>query len=415
MYLNNNGLEAHMSHLAGTGWINQRVGAADMHIKTVEQELMRCSRCIYDETIEGISFDEHGICNYCHQIDSLKAQFLEAPDAGSAGLLKIIEQVKLAGRGNRYDCIVGVSGGTDSSYLLMKAVDWGLRPLAVHYDNTWNTATATQNIAVVTRRLGVDLQTHVVDNRVVDNIKLAFLRSGVREFDADTDIAFVQVLRQAAAQHGVKHILEGHSFLAEGLTPVGANYLDGQYVASVHDRFGDGNRATFPNMLFWDFMKWALVYRQKFIRPLWYLDYRKEPAQEELAARMGWVNYGGHHLENRASSFAHSVWLPQRFDIDYRNLTLAAKVRRGDADRDQAIAQYRTRPEADPRLIKYVKNRLWLSDDDYEKLMIGPKRTWREFDTYKRRFERLRPAFYLMARAQLVPMSFYIKYCRRSC
>ena len=376
--------------------------------------LVRCSRCIYDDQISAITFDEHGVCNYCHQIDNLKSMYLTGSHGGEHALQEVVQRIKRSGRNRQYDCVVGVSGGTDSSYLLMKAVEWGLRPLAVHYDNTWNTATATRNIALVTRALGVDLHTHVVNNRIVDDIKLAFMRAGVREFDADTDIAFVQVLRQAAADHRIEHILEGHSFLAEGLTPVGANYLDGSYVASVHDAFGTGDRESFPNMLFADFMKWALVYRQKFIRPLWYLDYDKSDAQAELSSKTGWMNYGGHHLENRASSFAHEVWLPQRFGIDYRNLTLAASVRRGTLDRDEAIRRYEQPVVADRRLVKYVKSRLWLNDADYESLLTGPQRTWRDFDTYKSRFEKMRPVFYLMAKANLVPMSFYLKYCRKN-
>ena len=132
----------------------------------------------------------------------------------------------------------------------MKAKEWGLRPLAVHYDNTWNTATASMNIAKITRYLDVDLFTYVVNNKEIDDIKLSFLRSGVPEFDADTDIAFVQTLRQVAANKRIKYILEGHSFLTEGISPVGSNYLDGGYVADIHKKFGKLKMKSFPNMTF---------------------------------------------------------------------------------------------------------------------------------------------------------------------
>ncbi len=372
---------------------------------------MICSRCIYDERVNGISFDAKGICNYCRQVESLEAQYGTGKSAGEQTLYQIIEEIKANGKNNRYNCIVGVSGGTDSSYLLMKAVDWGLRPLAVHYDNTWNSAIATENIRKITAALGVDLHTHVVDNKEVDDIKKAFLLSGVPEFDADTDIAFVQVLRQAAAKHGVSYILEGHSFRAEGLTPVGANYLDGGYVADIHDKYGSLKRRTFPNMTFWQFMKWVLIYRQKFIRPLWYIDYDKEKAREALMEKTCWKYYGGHHLENRASCFAHTVWLPTRFNIDYRNLALSASVRAGKLAREKALSIYQTPVVPDPELIAYVKKRLSFSDEAYEQVMQGVKRSFRNFRTYKKRFELLRPFFYVMARANLVPMSFYLKYC----
>ena len=370
-----------------------------------------CSRCIYDDRIANISFDEVGVCNYCNQVEKLIDEFGTGSVKGERLLEQIISEMKHEGRHKKYDCIIGVSGGTDSSYLLIKAKEWGLRPLAVHYDNTWNSAIATVNIGKVTSALNIDLFTHVVDNKEVDDIKKAFMMAGVAEFDADTDIAFVQVLRSTAARYGVRYILEGHSFVAEGLSPVGANYLDGAYVASIHDRFGKKRRHTFPNLTFYQFMKWALVYRQKFIRPFWYMEYSKQAARDELIAKTGWEYYGGHHLENRASTFAHTVWLPQRFKTDYRNLTLAADVRRGALIREDALELFRQPVVADQELIAYVKKRLEISDVQYEEIMAGPKRTWRDFRTYKKRFERLRPMFYVLAKANLVPMSFYLKYC----
>jgi len=370
-----------------------------------------CKRCIYDERVSGISFDDEGICNYCRQVESLETQYGTGQPTGEAMLSQIIKEIKSKGKNNPYNCVVGVSGGTDSSYLLMKSVEWGLRPLAVHYDNTWNSAVATENIRKITSALNVDLYTHVVDNKEVDDIKKSFLLAGVPEFDADTDIAFVQVLRSAAAKYGVSYILEGHSFKAEGLTPVGVNYLDGGYVADIHDHFGSQKRHTFPNMTFWQFMKWVLIYRQKFIRPLWYIAYDKEKAREALIKKTCWTYYGGHHLENRSSRFAHTVWLPIRFNIDYRNLTLAASVRAGKLTREQALSIYQTPIEADPELISYVKKRLSFSDKEFDQVMQGVKRSFRDFRTYKKRFELLRPLFYVLAKANLVPMSFYLKYC----
>jgi hypothetical protein len=370
-----------------------------------------CSRCIYDERTSNISFDSQGICSYCRQVERLVEEFGTGSKKGDLLLAKIVDEIKRDGRGMMYDCIIGVSGGTDSSYLLIKAKEWGLKPLAVHYDNTWNSAIATMNIGRVTSALGIDLFTHVVNNKEVDDIKKAFLLAGVAEFDADTDIAFVQVLRSAAAKVGVRHILEGHSFVAEGLSPVGSNYLDGAYVANIHDRFGTRKRKTFPNLTFYQFMKWALIYRQKFIRPFWYMSYSKESARQELTEKTGWEYYGGHHLENRASTFAHTVWLPQRFKTDYRNLTLAADVRRGALDRNIALERYRQPVVPDPELIAYLKKRLNISDEQYSDIMAGPIRTWRDFRTYKKRFERLHPLFYILAKANFVPMSFYLKYC----
>jgi hypothetical protein len=168
---------------------------------------------------------------------------------------------------------------------------------------------------------------------------------------------------------------------------------------------------TYPLMTFFQFLKWALIYRQQFIRPLWYIDYSKPEAREILKREIGWVYYGGHHLENRATSFAHKIYHPQKFGMDNRNLSLSAEVRSGILDREKALEIYNTPIEDDQELVAYVKKRLSLTDAQYDTIMKGTKRTFRDFKTYKKRFERLRPLFEILAYANLVPMSFYLKYC----
>ncbi|RMG43472.1 MAG: N-acetyl sugar amidotransferase [Methanobacteriota archaeon] len=378
----------------------------------MSETVVICARCIYDEQVPGISFDDKGICNYCRQVEAMEKEYGTGTSKGKRALEGIIERIRRDGKGRKYDCIVGVSGGTDSSYLLMKAVvDWGLRPLAVHYDNTWNTAIATQNIRKVTSALNVDLYTYVVNNKEVDDIFRSFLLAGVPEFDASTDIALAQVIRSAAAKYRVKYVLEAHSFKTEGISPIGNNYFDGKYVESIHRKYGKRKMRTFPNMTFYHFMKWVLIYRQKFIRPFWYIEYSKSRAREELQRYCGWEYYGGHHLENRATAFLHLVYNPIKFGIDNRNWSLAAAARSGELERNVALDLYRQPIEPDNELIEYVKKRLELSDREYNEIMEGPNRCWRDFPTYKQRFERLRLLFYLLARANLVPMSFYLKYC----
>jgi N-acetyl sugar amidotransferase len=370
-----------------------------------------CSVCIYDDSTPNISYDAHGVCNYCRQVERLIEQYGTGTAKGEAQLAEIIQRMKVAGKGKKYDCVVGVSGGTDSSFLLIKCMEWGLRPLAVHYDNTWNSAIATVNIHKVTDALGVDLHTYVIDNREADDIFRAFLLAGVPEFDASTDIAFAQVLRSAAAKFGIRHILEGHSFVEEGVSPMGKNYFDGMYIKDVHRKFGRLKIRTYPNLTFFQFMKWVLLYRQKFIRPLWYIQYSKAEAKVMLKERTGWQDYGGHHLENRSSAFFHLVYQPERFAMDNRNWTLSARARSGQLTREQALEAYHTPMGDADELVTYVKKRLGLSDGEYSAAMHGPKRSFRDFETYKRRFERLRPFFKLLADRNLVPRSFYLKYC----
>lgn len=370
-----------------------------------------CSRCIYDERVDGIVFDSTGVCNYCHQVDRLVAEYGTGQKKGIETFAKFVEDIKRDGKKKKYDCIVGVSGGTDSSYMIYLAKELGLRPLAVHYDNTWNTAIATQNIRKVLESLDVDLYTYVVNNKESDDIFRSFFMAGVAEIEAATDLALAEVMYRAAWKYGVKYILEGHSFLTEGITPLGRNYFDGKYIQSIHRRYGRMSMISYPLMTFSRFLWWSCIARIKKIRPFWYINYSKEDARTLLEKKFNWQYYGGHHLENRMTSFFHTVYSHQKFKVDFRNNTLAARVRNGSMNRADAWSEFNTEPKIEIGLISYFKKRLELTDDQYSAIMNSTPRSWREFPTYKNRFEKLRPLFAILAKANLVPMSFYLKYC----
>ena len=370
-----------------------------------------CTRCIYDERVPEISFDDEGVCNYCRMVENLKADYGTGQAKGEESFARIVEDIRRAGKGRRYDCIIGVSGGTDSSFLVRLARERGLRPLAVHYDNTWNSAIATMNIHKVLAGLNVDLHTHVVNNKEADDIFRSFFFAGVAEMDGCTDLGYAYVLRRVAAKHSVKYILEGHSFSEEGITPLGRNYFDGRYIQSVHERFGRLPLDTYPLMTFRRFLHSAVFHRVRFIRPLWYIRYSKKDAQEYLRRTFGWQYYGGHHLENRMTAFCHNIYLPRKFGCDMRNNALAARTRNGEMTRAQAWELYNTPPQIEEGIVEYFRKRLGISDREYEQIMASPPRSWHEFPTYKKRFERWRPVFHLLAKANLVPMSFYLKYC----
>lgn len=370
-----------------------------------------CSRCVYDETVPGIVFDDKGVCNYCHTVEKLTNDYSTGKPEGEAKLMEIIEQIKKDGKGKKYDCVVGVSGGTDSSYMIVKAIEWGLRPLAAHYDNTWNTAIATENIRKVLGKMKVDLFTHVIDNKEADDIILSFMKASVPDLDCATDIALAETLYRAADKYGVKYILEGHSFITEGISTLGTLYMDGKYISSVHKTFGKLPMKTYPNMNFASFMKWTVFKRIRKIRPLWYIDYSKKDAQAYLEKEFDWKYYGGHHLENRITAFHHSYYNPVKFNVDNRNNSLSAAARSGLMKREDAIKIYSEPPYMEPELLDYFKKRLGLDDNEFERIMALPKKSFRDYPTYKKRFERLRPLFFTLAKANLVPMSFYLKYC----
>ncbi len=371
-----------------------------------------CTRCIFDDKTPGIQFDADGVCEYCKMFDRLLDEYKTGTPEGESRMRAIVDQMKREGKNKKYDCIIGVSGGTDSSYLVHWAVEQGLRPLAVHFDNTWNTSIATNNIKKILQSLNVDLYTYVVDNEEMDDIYRAFFYADVSEIDAATDIALAEVMYRAANSHNIQYVLEGHSFVAEGITPIAKTYFDGKYISSIHKRFGKLPMKTFPNMPLLAFLKWILLKRIRKIRPLWYITYSKESARQLLEKVYDWQYYGGHHLESRITAFAHSYLLPKKFSIDYRNVSLAASVRNGNMQREVAInAYYHREPYLEPGLVEYFKKRLKLSDGEFQAVMSRPPKYWNEYPTYKKTFERLRPVFAILVRFSLVPKSFYLKYC----
>lgn len=369
-----------------------------------------CSRCIYDSSIPNISFDDEGVCSYCKQVDELAERY---PNdfRGDLQLQAVVEKIKKAGKGKKYDAVIGVSGGCDSSYLMhLMTVKYGLRLLAVHFDNSWNSTIATENISVMTEALGIDLFTYVVDANEFDDLILSFLKAGVRDIDIPTDIGLASTMNIAAEKFNVKYKIDGHSFRTEGSAPMGWVYMDAKYIQDVHSKFGKMPMKTFPNLWMYKQLKWMLFNRIESIRPLYYLKYDKEAVKELLSEQYGWKWYGGHHLENRTSSFFHSYFFPTRWNSDFRIAGFSAYCREGHMTREEALQLMSTAPSIEDGLLEYFKKRLNLTDEEFDSLMHLPKKHYSDYKTYKKTFERLRPFFYLMAKWNLIPWSFYIKY-----
>jgi len=379
-----------------------------------KQSLNRCARCAYDELTAGIIFDGKGICNYCHQHDELIKQY-PGGSIGERDFAIIVDKIKQAGKGKHYDVIVGVSGGCDSSYLITLAKDVGLRPLAVHFDNTWNSTIAVENINNVLEKLDTELWTYVVDNQEYDDLYLAILKAGVSDLEAATDLGLAVTLNTAASKFKVKYILEGHSFRSEGISPLGWMYMDAKYLYNIHRQFGVLPKLrTYPYMWLSLQFKWMLYNRFKKIRPLWYLDYNKDEAKSKLTKEYNWQWYGGHHLENRITAFYHTYFLPRRFGIDQRANGFSALVRSEQMSRSEAIELLESPPDCDLSLIEMVKKRWKLSDEEFLNLMTLPLKKYTDYKTYKKTFEKLRPLFYLMAKLELIPWSFYVKYTAKA-
>lgn len=371
-----------------------------------------CAKGVYDDTVPGITFDEDGVCNYNRLLEQME-QMYPLGEEGERQLMQTIDKIKKEGKGKKYDCVVGVSGGCDSSYMVYKLKEYGLRPLAAHFDNTWNSSIATENIRKVLSKLDVDLYTIVVDNEEYDDIYRSFIEAGVPDIEAPTDIGLATTLWKAAAKHKIRYIMQGHNFRTEGNNPLGWLYMDGKYISSVHKQFGKKKMETFPNLWFGTFMKFLLVNRIKQIRPLYNISFNKEQVKQFLKDEFDWEWYGGHHLENRFTAFYHSYFLPRRFSMDQRKNGFNALSYSGQMDRNEALKMLKTPPEYSEDDLNYVKKRLGYTDEKFEELMNAPKKFYTDFKTYKPLFEKLSPFFYVLYKANLVPYSFYKKYTKK--
>lgn len=369
-----------------------------------------CSRCIYTEETPGISFDAEGVCNYCRSHEQMDREYPTGKE-GSQVLNKLADKIKKDGKGKEFDCVIGVSGGCDSSYMLHLAKQLDLRPLAVHFDNTWNSRIAVENIDRVLKKLDIPLNTYVMDNDEFCDMAHSFLKASVPEIDALTDIALTTTLYQAADDNKVKYILDGHSFRTEGITPIGWFYFDGKYIDSIQTQFGTMPINRYPNLWIGKFLKYVMKDIKR-IRPLYFIDYHKEDAKKMLNQTYDWQWYGGHHMENRYTVFCDNYILPRKFGIDLRYVEFSALIRSGQMTRERALEEIKTPPEFDEAIIVEVKKRLGLTDQEFIDLINLPKKSSKDYQTYNKTFKRLRPFFYLMYKLDRVPKSFYIKYTK---
>jgi len=298
-----------------------------------------------------------------------------------------------------------VSGGCDSSFTLYKAVEMGLNPLAVSYVNSWETDISTQNVYNICKALGVKYEAYVVDHREVNDLALSFMKAGVVDIEIPTDLGIQAVLYMAAEKHGVKYILNGHSYKTEGMSPLDWTYMDGRYIKDVHSRFGKHELKTYPILTLRSFLKYARGIRR--IRPLWYLDYNKNEARDTLSS-IGWQWYGGHHMENTLTIYAQNFWMPLRHGVDQRWVEYSAMARSGNLSRKEALDMIEKPHERNPEIVMYLKKRLGLSNYKYNKLWKAPIKTYRDYKTYN--FKLLKPYFWWLHKTNKIPTSFYKKY-----
>lgn len=368
-----------------------------------------CLRCISDTSIPGIRFNGRGICNFCITHDELERQF-PLNELGEQNLNRLLYEIKSKGKYKKYDCVVGVSGGTDSTYCLYLAKKLGLRPLAVHLNNGWDSDIAIDNIKKSTTKLDVVLKTITCDWEEFKDLQISFLKASVSDAEIPTDIAIISVLYQVAAEEGIHYVLNGHSFRAEGISPIGWTYMDGKYVRSVHKRFGKTELKNFPNLTILNLLRYVFIKRIRIVPLLAYMNYSKEDSKKILANELDWTYYGGHHFESIYTRFVITNLLLKKFKIDKRIIEYSAYVRSGQMTRGQALEAIKESPPADEEIAEYCRNKLGLTTEELEGILHSAPKTFLDYPTYFSIIRILRLPIKIACMLNLLPQIFYEKF-----
>lgn len=369
-----------------------------------------CTRCIMDDSVKGIIFDSNGECTFCKIHDELNKNYPLTKE-NELVLNKIIQKIKEQGKGKPYDCIVGISGGKDSSYTLVKTVEFGLRPLAVHFDNGWNSELAVNNIEKLCSQLKVDLYTHVANWEEFKDLQLSFLKASVPDGEVPTDFAITSVLYEIANKKGIKNIIGGNSFRTEGTTPLTWTYQDPKYIKAIHKKFGKKSIKSFPIMSMYRFLYLSLVRKIKWVRILYYIPYNEDEAVEYLKNNYGWRNYGGKHFESNYTKFFQSYILIRKFNIDKRKLHYSAKIRSAQMKREDALLNIKLDPFLeDSSSIEFILKKLELTENDLEIIMNDQIKSFKDYPSYYSFIRILKKPLTFLSKIGIVPEVIIKKY-----
>ena len=354
-----------------------------------------CSNCVMDITDTAIKFDKKGVCDHCNMFYDQTLPNWPCGEKGARELNTLVEKIKKEGEGKDFDCIIGMSGGIDSSYLTYLAKEkMGLRPLVFHVDGGWNSQIAVNNIERLIDGLGLDLYTEVIDWPEMRDLQLAFFKSGVPHIDTPQDHAFFATMYKFANQHNVKHILTGGNLSTECIrNPVEWMYYqsDSLQMLDIHKQFGTGLLKTFPvSSILWHKI-WLPYFRNiKVARPLDMVPYIKEDAKQLLIDRFGWKPYPQKHFESRFTRFYESYWLPKRFGYDVRRVQYSSLIVTKQMTRDAAIELLKI-PSYDQSTIgqevSFVANKLGISVKELNSYMDLPLKTYKDYKNQRKIYD----------------------------
>ncbi|QDQ25723.1 N-acetyl sugar amidotransferase [Chitinimonas arctica] len=329
-----------------------------------------CVRCVMDTTDAEISFDESGVCSHCksHEARVAQAPFSQS-DAGEK-LAALVARIKARAKGE-YDCIIGLSGGVDSSYVAYQAIQLGLKPLAVHFDNGWNSELAVKNIERMVKKLNLDLITYVIDWEEFRDIQRSFFKANVIDIEMVTDHAIFAALFKLAKQHKIRYILSGTNVATESIMPKAWQHFkfDLLNLMAIQKKFGQLKVRSYPTISIWH-MAWN-KYMSGFqsVPILNYLPYKKEEAIATLKAELGWEYYGGKHYESLFTKYYQAHILPKKFGVDKRKVHLSDLIMNGEVTRELALKELEKPPYTESALAsdrEYICKKLGFSQVEHD-------------------------------------------------
>lgn len=371
--------------------------------------MKECENCLMNSDSDpDISIDEKGVCNHCNRYEEILSRRVVSPSDREEELNKLVLKIKKSGKNKPYDCIIGVSGGVDSTYVAYLSKTLGLRPLAVHFDNGWNSNLAVENIEKTLSKLNIDLDTYVVDWEEFRDLQLSFLKASVTDCEIPTDHGIDALLWKKASQHGIKYILSGMNFATESICVPAWSYghSDWKYIKDIHKNFGLKKLTTYPHFNFFDLFYFNIVKNIRIVSLLNYQDYSKEGAQKLLESELDWKRYGGKHYESIYTRFYQGYYLTEKFGYDKRVGHLSDLINSKQLTKD-AAKELLAEPSYDPELfiqdLDYVKKKFDLSDDGWNEIMEKPKATFRNFKNSYDFVQLLRKSVNLLRHLGLYP------------
>lgn len=355
-----------------------------------------CARCVMDSSDPDIYFNKDGVCNHCVNFDQVSSRHWFPNDEGLFYWGQTVAKIKKAGRGKNYDCILGLSGGVDSAYVAIKALEWGLQPLVVHVDSGWNSELAVANIEKIVKHCGYDLHTHVVDWEEMRDLQLAYLRAGVANQDVPQDHIFFSSLYHFANKVGVRYILSGGNLATESVFPEAwlGSAMDAINLHAIHAKYGDRPLKHYKTISFFDYYLWyPFVKKMRTLRPLNFMPYVKTEALAELEQTIGYRAYPRKHGESLFTKLFQNYYLPNKFGYDKRRPHFSSLILSGQMTRKEALANLEE-PLYDAQElefdIKYVCKKLRISRDEFEALINAPSHHYSEFPNWDGKYRMLK-------------------------